>query len=42
MPPLARLLLAIGAAVVPASMRTDWLREWDAELRHHYAEVARH
>jgi putative ABC transport system permease protein len=31
---LARLLLALGSAIVPLAFRDDWTREWRAELWH--------
>jgi len=31
-PRLARLLLAVATRVVPADLRRDWRREWDAEV----------
>jgi putative ABC transport system permease protein len=37
---LTRLLIALGAAIVPASLRDDWTREWQAELWHRQARLA--
>ena len=38
---LSRVLIAIGSALVPSSVRDDWTREWEAELWHHSERLRR-
>ncbi len=36
-----RLLITLGGAIVPSSLRDDWTREWHAELWHQRERLAR-
>jgi hypothetical protein len=38
---LALRIVRAVSMLVPAAARADWRREWDAELRHHSAQVRR-
>jgi predicted permease len=38
---LARALVALSSAVVPAAFRDDWTREWQSELWHYHERMAR-
>jgi putative ABC transport system permease protein len=36
---ISRLLIGIAAAIVPSSVRQDWIREWHAELWHRHERL---
>jgi len=39
--PIVLRIVGAAARLVPAAARAEWLREWDAELRHHSTALRR-